>query len=58
MKRYFHAPGWAVSMMAVGLAGMFELIDKASMTTLLAVLPAVWLATATGRGCHPFSRRA
>lgn len=58
MKRYFCTPNWALAMMAVGLAGMFELIDKASMTTLLAVLPGVWLATATSRGCQPLSPRA
>lgn len=43
---------WASAIMAVALAGMFEVIDQASMTTLVIVLPiAGWMATSGRSRC-------
>ena len=58
MTGYRNALCWAVAIMGVALAGMFEVIDKASMTTLLIALPvAGWMAV-SGRGSCPLARKA
>ena len=58
MTGYRNALCWAAAILGVGLAGMFEVIDQASMTTLLIALPvAGWMAV-TGRGSCPLSPRA
>ena len=49
---------WAAAIVGVALAGMFDVIDDASTTTLLIALPvAGWMAI-SGRGCCPAGRRA
>lgn len=51
MKLYRNALCWAVAIIGVALAGKFGVIDQASATTLLIVLPvAGWMAV-TGRSC-------
>lgn len=58
MMLYRNALCWAAAIIGVALAGMFEVIDRASMTTLLIVLPiAGWMAV-RGRGSCPIWRRA
>ena len=58
MFGYRNALCWAAAIMGVALAGMFEVIDQASMTTLLIALPvAGWMAV-SGRGSCPIGRRA
>jgi hypothetical protein len=58
MTGYRSALCWAVAIVGVALAGLFEVIDKASTTTLLIALPvAGWMAV-SGRGSCAFSRRA
>ena len=58
MTGYRNALCWATAIMGVALAGMFEVIDKASMTTLVIALPvAGWMAI-SGRGYCPIGRRA
>lgn len=58
MDTYRNALCWAGAIFGVALAGMFEVIDKASTTTLLIALPvAGWMAV-SGRGCCPLRRSA
>jgi hypothetical protein len=58
MFGYRNALCWAAAIMGVALAGMFEVIDQASMTTLVIALPvAGWMAV-SGRGSCPIGRRA
>jgi hypothetical protein len=58
MTGYRNALCWAAAIVGVGLAGMLEVIDEASMTTLLIALPvAGWMAV-SGRGYCPVGRRA
>ena len=58
MTGYRNALCWAIAILGVALAGMFEVIDKASMTTLLVALPvAGWMAV-SGRGSCAIGRRA
>jgi hypothetical protein len=58
MTGYRNALCWAAAIVGVALAGMFEVIDKSSMTTLLIALPvAGWMAV-SGRGSCPIGRRA
>jgi len=58
MTGYRNALCWAAAIMGVALAGMFEVIDQASMTTLLIALPvAGWMAV-SGRGYCPLGRTA
>ena len=58
MTGYRNALCWAAAILGVGLAGMFEVIDEASTTTLLIALPvAGWMAV-SGRGYCPTGRRA
>ena len=57
MFGYRNALCWAVAILGVAVAGMFEVIDQASMTTLLIALPvAGWMAV-SGRGSCPIGRR-
>ena len=56
MRTYTSPLCWAAAILAVAVAGMFEVIDEASMTTLLVALPvAGWMAV-TGRGSCPAAR--
>jgi hypothetical protein len=56
MSGYRNALCWAGAILAVAVAGMFGVIDEASTSTLLVVLPvAAWMAV-TGRGRCPLSR--
>lgn len=49
---------WAAAILGVALAGAFGVIDQASTTTLLIVLPiAGWMAL-TGRECGGSRRNA
>jgi len=58
MFGYRNALCWAVAIVGVALAGMFGVIDRASMTTLLIALPiAGWMAV-RGRGSCPLARPA
>ena len=58
MSMYRNALCWAAATIGVALAGIFEVIDKASTTTLLIALPvAGWMAV-TGRGSCPIGREA
>jgi len=58
MTGYRNALCWAAGIIGVALAGMFEVIDEASTTTLLIALPvAGWMAV-SGRGSCAFSRKA
>ena len=58
MTRYRSALCWAGAIFGVALAGMFEVIDKASTTTLLIALPvAGWMAV-SGRGSCPLGKGA
>lgn len=57
MNVYAKAVCWAAAILGVAVAGVFEVIDQASMTTLLVALPiAGWMAV-SGRGCCPVQRR-
>ncbi|MBO9518432.1 MAG: hypothetical protein J7493_10220 [Porphyrobacter sp.] len=56
MKPYRSALCWAAAIIGVALAGMFDVIDQASTTTLLIALPvAGWMAV-SGRGSCPLAR--
>lgn len=58
MNMYRNALCWAIAIFGVAFAGMFEIIDKASTTTLLVALPvAAWMAL-SGRGSCPVGRSA
>ncbi|HEY6815534.1 MAG TPA: hypothetical protein VI168_08350 [Croceibacterium sp.] len=58
MTGYRNALCWAGAILGVALAGMFEVIDRASMTTLLIALPVVaWMAL-RGRLYCPLGRGA
>ncbi|WP_156457705.1 hypothetical protein [Altererythrobacter sp. Root672] len=57
MNSYRNALCWAGAIVGVALAGMFEVIDQASTTTLLIALPvAGWMAV-SGRGACPLARK-
>jgi hypothetical protein len=57
MYGYRNALCWAAAILGVAVAGVFEVIDEASMTTLLIALPvAGWMAV-SGRGCCPIERK-
>jgi hypothetical protein len=57
MNVYLKASCWAAATLGVAVAGVFEVIDQASMTTLLVVLPiSGWMAV-SGRGCCLTQRR-
>ena len=56
MTAYRNALCWAAATLGVAVAGVFELIDQASMTTLLVALPvAGWMAV-SGRGYCPIGK--
>ena len=56
MTTYRNALCWAFAIIGVAVAGMFEVIDQASTTTLLTALPvAAWMAL-RGRGSCPIGR--
>ena len=58
MYGYRNALCWAAVIIGVAVAGMFELIDEASTSTLLIALPvAGWMAV-SGQGCRIAARRA
>ena len=58
MTGYRNALCWAIAIVGVALAGMFEVIDRSSTTTLLIALPvAAWMAL-SGRGSCPIGRGA
>jgi hypothetical protein len=58
MSMYRNSFCWAAAILGVAVAGMFGVIDQASMTTLLIVLPiAGWMAV-RGRGSCPLLRGA
>jgi hypothetical protein len=58
MSTYRNAWCWAAAILAVAVAGMYGVIDEASMTTLLIALPfAGWMAV-SGRGSCPIGRSA
>lgn len=57
MSTYRSAVCWAAAIVGVALAGMFEVIDKASMTTLLIVLPFVAWQAVSGRMYCPIGRK-
>jgi hypothetical protein len=58
MTMYRNAFCWAAAILTVAVAGMFGVIDKDSMTTLLVALPvAGWMAV-TGRGSCPLVQKA
>ena len=58
MTRYRNAVCWAAAILGVAGAGIFEVIDKASTTTLLIALPVVaWMAL-RGRLYCPLHRSA
>ena len=58
MIRYRNALCWAAAIGGVALAGIFEVIDKASATTLLVVLPVVAWQALSGRMYCPVGRQA
>lgn len=58
MIGYRNALCWAAAIAGVALAGMFEVIDQASMTTLLIALPVAGWMAASGRGSCPLLRKA
>lgn len=49
---------WAAAFAGVALAGMFDVIDQASMTTLLIVLAVTGWRAVTGRGSCVLGQRA
>ena len=52
MKTYTSALCWAGAIIGVAVAGMLEVIDEDSTTTLLIALPvAAWMAL-SGRSCR------
>ena len=58
MSTYRNALCWAAAILAVAVAGIYGVIDEASMTTLLIALPvAGWMAV-SGRGSCPALRKA
>ena len=58
MIRYRNALCWAAAILGVAAAGMFEVIDKASTTTLLIVLPVIAWQALSGRMYCPIGRQA
>lgn len=58
MAGYRNALCWAGAIVGVALAGMFEVIDKASTTTLLIALPVVAWQALSGRMYCPVGRKA
>ena len=58
MTGYRNALCWAIAIIGVAVAGMFEVIDKASMTTLLIALPVVAWQALSGRLYCPIGRKA
>jgi hypothetical protein len=58
MTGYRNALCWAGAILGVALAGMFEVIDKASTTTLLIALPVVAWQALSGRMYCPVGRKA
>jgi hypothetical protein len=57
MNSYRNAFCWAAAIIGVALAGMFDVIDQASTTTLLIALPvAGWMAV-SGRGSCPLAKK-
>ena len=58
MTRYRNALCWAVAILGVAVAGIFEVIDKASTTTLLIALPVIAWQALSGRMYCPIGRRA
>ena len=58
MTGYRNALCWAIAIIGVAVAGMFEVIDKASMTTLLIALPVVAWQALSGRLYCPIGRQA
>jgi hypothetical protein len=58
MTRYRNALCWAAAILGVAVAGIFEVIDKASMTTLLVVLPVIAWQALSGRLYCPIGRGA
>lgn len=58
MTLYRNALCWAAAIIAVAVAGTYEVIDESSMTTLLIALPvAGWMAISR-RGSCPLGRQA
>ena len=58
MRTYAKALCWAGAILGVAVAGASGVIDQASTTTLLIVLPvAGWMAL-RGRGCCTIGREA
>lgn len=51
MNIYARALVWAAAIIGVAVAGMLEIIDEDSMTTLLLVLPLVAWMSLCGRAC-------
>lgn len=58
MAEYRNALCWAGAIVGVALAGMFEVIDKASTATLLIALPVVAWQALSGRMYCPVGRKA
>jgi len=58
MKTYTSAFCWAGAIIGVALAGMFDVIDEDSMTTLLIALPVAGWTAVSGRGSCLAARRA
>jgi hypothetical protein len=58
MTRYRNALCWAAAIVGVAAAGMFEVIDKASTTTLLIALPVIAWQSLSGRLYCPIGRKA
>lgn len=58
MTRYRNALCWAAAILGVALASIFEVIDRASATTLLVVLPVIAWQSLSGRMYCPIGRRA
>ena len=58
MNTYRNAFCWAAAIIGVALAGIFEVIDKASTTTLLIALPVVAWQALSGRMYCPLGKGA
>jgi len=58
MAVYRNALCWALATLGVALAGIFEVIDMASMTTLVIALPIVGWMAVSGRGRCAIGRGA
>jgi hypothetical protein len=52
MTTYRNPLCWAAAIVGVAFAGMFEVIDEASMTTLLIALPVSGWMAINGRACR------